>query len=548
MNQSQKSGTLQYDYIIVGAGSAGCVLANRLSEDASKQVLLLEAGGEDRSFMIQMPKGIGKLVMDPKHSWQFPVQQPKAPDMPPTETWVRGKVLGGSSSINGMIYSRGQPSDYEAWASVSNADWGYEAMLAAYRSIEDHDLGADAERGAGGPQHVSSGKFKYPMAEKLIEAGEQMGLKRKDDLNRAELEGVGYYCHSIKDGRRVSSADAFLKPARQRPNLTVVTGIHVDHIVFEDKRATGIVGRQAGQQVSYSTRGEVIVSAGAMLSPKILQLSGIGPGALLQSAGVPVIVDNHHVGAHMLEHLGFMMPYRLKGDRGINHRYHGLGLVGSVLQYLLTRSGPLATGPYEVGAFIRAHPAAKLPDVQLYLGALSLAQSGDPSNPVPLQDVERTPGFSIYGQLLQLTSEGSINITSANPDANIAITPNWLTTDYDCEAAIAMVHYMRKYVKQPALAPFVGEELLPGARCQTDADILDAVRRQSICGTHAVGTCRMGREGDSVLDELLRVRGVQGVRVVDCSSMPGLVSGNTNGPAMALGWRAADLIIADGKR
>ena len=548
MNSPQENELSHYDYIIIGAGSSGCVLANRLSADKTKNVLLLEAGGEDKSFLIRMPKGIGKLVIDPQHSWQFPVEQPKAPGMPPTEVWVRGKVLGGSSSINGMIYSRGQPEDYAAWERVAGADWGYDAMLAAYRRIEDHDLGGDAERGAGGPQPVSSGKFHYPMAERLIEAGEQMGLKRKDDLNRADLEGVGYYCHTIKDGQRVSAADAFLKPVRSRANLTVITGVHVDRIRFDGKRATGVAARKDGQPVTYSTHGEIIVSAGTLLSPKLLQLSGIGPGALLQSAGVPVVVDNVHVGAHMLEHLGFMMPFRLKGDRGINHRYYGVGLVGSVLQYLLRRSGPLATGPYEIGAFVRAHPKARRPDLQLYLGALTLARAEDDNHPVPLQEVERQPGFSIYGQMVNLTSEGSINIKSSDADAPVSIAPNWLTTDYDCELAVAMVRYIRRYVQQAALMPHTGEELMPGARCESDADILDAVRRQSICGTHAVATCRMGNEGDAVVDSRLCVHGVQGLRIADCSVMPGLVSGNTNAPALALGWRAADLIIADGRR
>jgi choline dehydrogenase len=282
-----------------------------------------------------------------------------------------------------------------------------------------------------------------------------------------------------------------------------------------------------------------------MLSPKLLQLSGIGPGALLQSAGVNVLIDNPHVGEHLREHLGFMMPYRLRNDRGINHRYYGIGLLQSVLQYLLFHTGPLATGPYEVGAFVRADAASSRPDVQLYLGALSLAQSGDPSNPVPLQKVEREPGMSVYGQMINLTSEGLLRIKTADPDAPLSIAPNWLTTDYDCRIAIAMVRTMRRYMQQPALAPYLGEELLPGRQCESDEDVLDAVRRQSICGTHATGTCGMGKSSDSVVDERLRVRGVEGLRVVDCSVMPSLVSGNTNGPAMALGWHAADLILAD---
>lgn len=495
-----------------------------------------------------MPKGIGKLVLNPVHAWHFPVEQPRVEGEPAGEMWIRGRGLGGSSAINGMIYVRGQAADYTEWEARGATGWGWPTMREAFRAIEDHELGDDGLRGVGGAVHVSTGKFRYPLSEALIAAGEQMGLERREDLNREDNEGVGYYLHNIKNGRRQSAATTFLEPARGRANLDVRTGVHVDRVVLDGhNRAVAVETRCGGRPERFDASTEIILCAGALLSPHILQLSGIGPAQTLRAAGVEALVDRRDVGCRMLEHLGFTLAYRLRGAEGINREFYGSGLLKNVLRYFLFHNGPLATGPFEVGAFVRCTPQARRPDAQLYGGAFTFAR-GDDNFPVPLADVEREPGLTLYGQLLRLTSEGEVAIRSADPAAPPAIRPNWLSTEEDCRTAIAMVRYMRRYMSQPAIAPSIELELFPGAACQSDEQILDAFRRFSLCGTHAVASCRMGSDEHAVVDPTLKVNGVRNLRVADCSVMPATISGNTNAPAMALGWRAADLILADRKR
>ncbi|SDS43579.1 GMC family oxidoreductase [Actinopolymorpha singaporensis] len=531
-----------FDYVIVGAGSAGCVLANRLSADPGVRVLLVEAGGPDRHPLFRVPKGFGKLMDDPRKAWHYQTR-PFGPRARP-EVWPRGKVLGGSSSINGLVYNRGGRDDWDDLVRLGNPGWGWDTILPIFRGFEDNIFGSSASRGAGGPLGISPPRTPDPLSVEMVETGRSVGLTPVRDVNDAEEsegERIGHTMATIRDGRRVSAATAFLRPVRHRPNLTVRTGTTVTGLVFGGDKVVGVRARDAsGATVEFPAAREVVLSLGSLGTPKLLQQSGIGPAEVLRAAGVDVRLDRELVGARMREHRCLPLKFRLRENLGTNRMLSSPARQGlTALRYLVRRDGPLATPAYDVLAFMKSRPELDRPDAQVLMGPWSVAtyQAGEAVT------VEREPGLSAVAEILRPTAEGIVRITSADPDAPLDVEPNYLGSEHDRRIAVDVLARMREFFAHEPIAARLATETFPGPGVRTDEDVIDTMLDSGYCGYHAIGTCAMGPADTDVVDSRLRVRGVDNLRVMDASVLPAMVSGNLNGPVMAMAWHAADLIL-----
>ena len=533
-----------YDFVIVGAGSAGCVLANRLTESGRHRVLLLEAGGSDRNFWVRMPIGYGKTFHHPRLNWRY-LSEP-VPGLGGRETyWPRGKVLGGSSAINAMVYIRGQREDYDAWEALGNPGWGWRGVGDIFRRMEDNLAGADEHRGTGGPLTVTSiSGSEHPTCDAFIAACEAVQLPRNQDFNGATQEGAGLYQITTRNGVRASAASAFLRPAMRRPNLRVVTQAQVTRILFEGRRAVGVEYR-TGDRVHMAGAGsEVILSAGAVNSAHLLQLSGVGPGTLLQARGVAVVQALAGVGENLQDHLCIDHVYRANRPtlNAVLRPWWGRVLVG--LRYLATRTGPLSLSVNQAGGFFRSDPSRPRPNMQLYFSPLSYTRATPGKRQLMLPDKE--PGFLLGVSNCHPKSRGHVRLRSADPYAAPAIQPNYLAEREDVDELLDGSAMLRRIAAAGPLADIIERELRPGPDAVTRAGMEADLRERAGSVFHASGTCRMGPDpATDVVDARLKVHGLAGLRVVDASIFPLLPSGNINGPAMMTGWKGADLILAD---
>jgi choline dehydrogenase len=529
-----------FDYVIVGAGSAGCVLANRLSADPATRVLLLEAGGRDNYFWIWIPVGYLFTINNPRTDWCFRTEAEPGLNGRALN-YARGRVLGGCSSINAMIYMRGQQSDYDHWAALGNRGWSWREILPYFIRVEDYAHGADELHGAGGELRVEERRVSWEILDAWREAAAECGIPKIAEFNRGDNFGNAYFQVNQRRGVRVNMVRAFLTPVRHRPNLTVLTDVHARRVAVErgdgGPRATGVeIRRGDGSTAFVAARREVVLAAGAIGSPQLLQLSGIGPGALLQAHGIPVLHALPGVGENLHDHLQIRLMYKVRNTRTLNERANSLvGKTLMGLEYLLFRTGPLTMPPSQLGAFAKSDPAQPSANIEWHVQPLSLDKFGDPLHPFPAI----TPSVCN----LRPTSRGHVRITSPDPHAHPAISVNYLATPEDQRVAIDGMRFTRRIMAARALARFAPEEWRPGAAIESEADLLLAAGDLGTTIFHPVGTCRMGSDPLAVVDDRLRVHGVAGLRVVDASVMPRITSGNTNAPTYVIAEKGARAIL-----
>ena len=531
-----------FDYVIVGAGSAGCVLANRLSADPDRSVLLIEAGGRDRNPLFRLPMLMGRLFQSGIYNWRYHTE-PVASLEGRSLYWPRGKVLGGSSTINGMIYVRGNRHDYDRWSQMGLAGWSYEEVLPAFRRSEGHVERDGTYHGTGGELTVCRARGENPLFDAFVQAGRQAGHPLNDDFNGAEQEGVGRYDFTIRRGRRCSASAAFLSPIRQRRNLAILTDSLVRRVIVEAGRATGIEVAQGGETRALRAEREVILCAGTVNSPQLLMLSGIGTGDDLRRHGIRVVHELPGVGRNLQDHVDCVLAYACTRPITLYRELRADRLIRSVIEGMLLGRGVATTFPYEAGAFLKSRAEALAPDIQVhFMPALESAASLHLPNPFKEAPVEKSHGFSMRVGPVNPESRGWIGLRSADPADAPLIQPNYLQSEADCRTTIAGIRMVRDVVAQLAFDAYRGPELAPGDAVQSDAELTAWLRANAMTTFHPVGTCRMGTDPMAVVDARLAVRGIAGLRVADASVMPVITSGNTNAPAIMIGEKAAEFI------
>ena len=528
---------MDYDYIVVGAGSAGCVLANRLSANPVNQVLLLEAGPKDSNFWIHVPLGFGKNVNNPGVNWCYQ-SEPEPYCRGQSYLLPRGKVLGGSSSINGMVYVRGQVEDFDHWAQLGNRGWSHEDVLPYFKRSENNSRGASAQHGVGGPLSVSDVSEPNRLCDALIQAGGQIGIPRNDDINGQVQEGIGYHQATIRNGRRNSTAVAFLAPARGRANLHVETGALASKVLFEGTRAVGVAYTIGDDPREARARREIVLCGGAFNSPQLLELSGVGQSDRLRDLGIPVVHDLAGVGHDLQDHQVVRMRWRITQHVTFNEQIHGWRAVRSALRYMFSRTGVLSMPTLPISAFVRTREELATPDVQFQVFPGSYEN-------LEARQLDSLPGVTMGVTLLRPESRGWVHCQSANPRQAPAIFHNLLQTEGDRRTTVLAMQLCRQLMEAPAMDALRGVELTPGKGVQTEDQLLDAARDIMQSNWHPTSTCRMGNDPLAVVDQRLRVHGLSGLRVADASIMPTVVSGNTNAACIMIGEKASDMILED---